>query len=171
VKLRRRHLWLLLPVVLGGGVLAVYWAVNEYTRDLPNYTEVEPDLYVGGRVPSPPRRTAAVLNLYESDDPYRAGVHEWHPIPDAGSPGLDWLRGRVRFVEEQRAAGRVVYVHCLNGVSRSGMVATAYLMKRDGLTRDNALARLRVKRPHLRPNPAFMLLLSEYERELAADRG
>lgn len=43
------------------------------------------------------------------------------------------------------------------------MVTAAYLMKEHGWGRDEALAFLRSKRPVVRPNPAFMQLLTEWE--------
>jgi protein-tyrosine phosphatase len=121
-------------------------------------------LYVGGLVPAPPPGTRAVLNLCETEDPYRAEVHKWEPIRDAEpAPTTDWLREQVAFVTAQREAGRPVYVHCRNGASRSIMVVTAYLMARDGVSRDEALARVRGKRPEARPNPGFLRLLKEWE--------
>jgi hypothetical protein len=149
----------------------VYLSVWHFTREPTNYAEVEPGLYVGGHVRSPPWLTHATLNLCEQDDPYRSDVHEWHPTRDATpAPSLDWLADRVAFVEEHRSQNRVVYVHCLNGVSRSVLVVTAYLMKRHGWSRDEALAFVRQRRPIARPNPAFMELLSEWEKRLAEVR-
>jgi protein-tyrosine phosphatase len=151
---------------------AVYLGVWLYTREPPNHTEVEPGLHVGGRVESPPLFTHATLNLCESDDPYRTPVHEWQPIRDAEpAPSLDWLAERVAFVEEHRSHNETVYVHCQNGVSRSVMVVTAYLMKAHGWSRDEALAFVRQRRPLARPNPAFMELLAEWEQRLAKERG
>jgi len=69
-------------------------------------------------------------------------------------------------VDAQRQAGRTVFVHCFAGVSRSGMVVTAYLMFKHGWTRDQALEFVRSKRPSAKPNGAFMELLLEWEREL-----
>jgi protein-tyrosine phosphatase len=92
-------------------------------------------------------------------------AHRWEPIPDAEpAPNLDWLRRQVGFIEEQRQAGRAVFVHCRNGVSRSGMVVVAYLMAQHGWSRDEALTFVRSKRDVARPNPAFMRLLKEWER-------
>jgi hypothetical protein len=34
----------------------------------------------------------------------------------------------VHFIDDERKAGRTVYVHCFAGMNRSGMVVTAYLM-------------------------------------------
>lgn len=169
---RRKWLWPLVgavPLVL---LAVVYLAVWHFTREPPNHAEVEPGLYVGGHVKSPPWLTHATLNLCEQDDPYGTPVHEWHPTRDAApAPSLDWLAARVAFVEEHRSANRVVYVHCMNGVSRSVMVVTAYLMKRHGWSRDEALAFVRTHRQQARPNPAFIELLSEWEKRLANERG
>lgn len=165
----KRQRW---PWAVGGGVVLTTIAVglvalDRFTREPPNYAEVETGLFVGGFVPRPPPRTAAVLNLCETEDAYAAAFHEWHPIRDAApAPSLDWLRDRVAFVETHRNAGRVVYVHCRNGVSRSVMVVAAYLMKAHGLTAAHALAEVKAKRDLGRPNPAFHELLAEWERHL-----
>ncbi len=80
------------------------------------------------------------------------------------APSIAWLAKQVKFVETQRAAGRTTYVHCFQGASRSGLVVTAYLMHKKHWTRDKALAYIRTRRPQIRPNPAFMELLNEWER-------
>ena len=46
----------------------------------------------------------------------------------------------------------------------------AYLMKRHGWTRDDALAFVRQCRPQASPNPVFMDLLAEWEKKLASGR-
>jgi protein-tyrosine phosphatase len=149
------------------GVAAAYLAADWYAREPPNYSRIEDGLFLGGYVPQPPPGTTAVLNLCETDDPYQAEVHRWEPIRDGEpAPDLDWLRRQVEFVESQRRAGRVVFVHCRNGVSRSGMVVVAYLMSREGWSRDEALGLVRSQRPGVRPNAAFMRLLLEWEESL-----
>jgi protein-tyrosine phosphatase len=55
---------------------------------------------------------------------------------------------------------------CRNGASRSGMDVVAYVMKRDGSSRDEAIALVRTQRSDLRPNPAFMQLLADWGRSL-----
>ena len=159
------------PVVaLGLAVLAVvtvHLAVDRITREPPNYSRIEDGLWLGGSVKEPPHGTQAVLNLCESEDLYRGESHRWESIPDAEPvPSLDWLGAQVKFIASERAAGRVVFVHCRNGVSRSGMVLAAYLMQRERWSRDRALEFLRLRRPSVRPNPAFMELLLEWERAL-----
>src|SRR5262249_2337636 len=154
--------------LVGLGAAALVWVVAEYgTGEAPNYSRIEDQLYLGGHVPKPPRRTRAVLNLCELEDPYQVEIHRWEPIPDAApAPTLDWLRQMVEFIESQQKAGHTTYVHCFGGISRGGMVVTAYLMAKHGWTRDEALAFVRSKRPQVRPNPAFMELLLEWEKTI-----
>jgi hypothetical protein len=158
--------WPVLVVVSAAlAVLAVHLTVAWLTQEPPNYAKIEDGLYLGGFVREPPPDTSAVLNLCETEDPYRVAVHRWEPIPDAEpAPTLDWLRQQVGFIAEQRGAGRTVFVHCRNGVSRSGMVVVAYLMARHGWPLDEALTFVRSKRDIVRPNPAFMRLLEEWEQ-------
>lgn len=77
----------------------------------------------------------------------------------------------MAFVAAERTAGRVVFVHCRNGVSRSGMVVVAYYMAREGWPRDEAVGFVRARRPEVRPSPAFMRRLSEWEQVLKGRAG
>ena len=158
-----------LPVMLvGAAVLAVgvtWLTVHYLIREKPNYSKIEEGLYLGGLVSQPPPGTRAVLNLCEMADPYEVEIQHSAAIPDASpAPTLDWLREQVVFIDAQRQAGRPVYVHCRNGVSRSGMVTVAYIMWKNRWTREEAVAFVRTKRPDVRPNPAFMVLLAEWEK-------
>lgn len=132
-----------------------------------NWSQIEDGLFLGGMISRPPPGTRAVLNVCETRDRYGADAYEWHAIPDGPpGPGLAWLRERVAFVDAQRRTGRSVYVHCRAGVSRSPMVVAAYLMQRDGLTRDAALEAIALKRPRIGPAQAFLDLLAEHEADL-----
>ena len=136
-------------------------------REPPNYSRIEEGLYLGGYVLNPPREATAVLNLCETEDPYQAEFHRWEPIRDTEpAPSLSWLRHQVGFIDEQRKAGRTVFVHCRNGVSRSGMVVVAHLMARHAWSRDEALTFVQSRREIVRPNAAFMRLLKEWEQSL-----
>jgi hypothetical protein len=163
----------LLGLLLAGG-LAVWLVLRHLEQSYPppgaNYSLIEEGLYMGGNVAEPPPGTGAVLNLCRAPDRYRAEVHLWKAIPDAEpAPGLDWLREAVEFVDAQRRAGRTTFVHCRNGVSRSGMVVVAYLMFKHRWGRERALAFVRSRREGARPNPAFMELLREWERVLQGE--
>jgi hypothetical protein len=173
--LRRYGLPFAVIGIAGAAFLAVF-IVERLTPDevfpRDNYSCIEDGLYLGGIVSEPPPGTQVVLNLCETKDPYRAEVHRWEPIRDAApAPSLDWLRQQVEFIDQQRRAGRQVYVHCRAGFSRSGLVMAAYLMYRDGCNRDEALAALREKRSLVHPNPAFMELLLEWEQTILRSKG
>src|SRR5437762_7166748 len=168
MKFTRRHVVFGTLLACLGTLIGLFLVAQQIEENRQNYSRIEDGLYMGGHVKKPPRRTRAVLNLCEQPDPYRCDVHVWEPIPDAGpAPDLAWLRRMVEFVDAQRRAGKVVYVHCLAGVNRSGMVVVAYLMFKNKWTRDEALAFVRTRRDVVRPNSAFMERLLEWERELA----
>jgi Dual specificity phosphatase, catalytic domain len=154
----------LLVLAVGGVWFYLVNLEQSYLDKGANYSLIEDRLYAGGAVKKPPRGTRAVLNLCEQDDPYRAEVHVWDSIRDrAPAPDLDWLRQKVEFIDAQRKAGKTTFVHCRNGVSRSGMVVTAYVMWEHHLSLNEALTFVRKQRDIIRPNRAFMERLSEWE--------
>jgi hypothetical protein len=166
MKITRLRFLVVLLVACVGVLLILQW-LERLNREPDNYSLIEPGLYMGGRVSQPPSGTRAVLNLCEHADPYQCEAHLWEPIPDAEpAPSIDWLRRMVQFIDQQQKAGLMTYVHCFAGVSRSGMVMTAYLMFKNDWTRDQALEFVRSMRQITRPNPAFMERLSEWERVL-----
>jgi hypothetical protein len=164
MKTTRRSLLILLLVACIGCWL-ILLALESIYSEKGEFDEIEPGHFMGGYAMVPPPGTEAVLNLCEVEDSYRCEAHVWEPIRDAApAPTIAWLAKQVEFIETQQAAGRTTYVHCFQGVSRSGLVVTAYLMRKNRWTRDEALAFVRAHRPQARPNPAFMELLSEWER-------
>ncbi|HEV3235793.1 MAG TPA: dual specificity protein phosphatase [Gemmataceae bacterium] len=153
-------------IAMGANLLVGY-----LIREEPNYSQIEEGLYVGGALKQPPPGTKAVLNLCETADSYEVPLQKWEPIQDASpAPSIDWLREQVNFIDHQRKAGKVTFVHCRNGISRSGMVVVAYEMVKNGMMRDEALALVRAKRPEVRPNSAFQDLLLEWEKEVKGNR-
>jgi hypothetical protein len=164
---RRRRTWLLILLcALALGLAARAW-IYEAIREPPDYALIEDGLYLGAQVNDPPPGVQAVLNLCEFQDRYAIEVYCHEPIRDAAPvPNLDWLRRQVDFIAAQREAGRITFVHCLNGISRSSMVVTAYLMQKNSWTKDEALSFVRSRRAVVRPNPIFMDLLAEWERAL-----
>ena len=167
MRIRRRVLLVSFFLASLAVCLLVWGVAWWYEEQAQCYTCIEDGPYVGGKVAKPPWGTKAVLNLCEQEDSYQTEIHVWEPIPDAEpAPTLDWLRERVRFIDAQQKAGFKTFVHCRNGVSRSGMVVVAYLMFKNEWTRDEALEFVRKKRPEVRPNRAFMERLLDWERVL-----
>src|SRR4051794_12774883 len=101
-KQRTRPLRLFATVT--GGLFAlvafVHLAAEWWTRQPPNYTQIEQGLYLGAYVKNPPPGKEAVLNLCEAEDPYDVAIPRWAPIPDTEpGPDVDWLRRQVEFIE------------------------------------------------------------------------
>jgi hypothetical protein len=167
MKINRRGFLFLLLAVCVAFWLFLVWLERSYRVEGENYSLIEEGLYMGGDVAEPPPGTGAVVNLCHNPDPYQVDVSLWEPIPDNHrAPSIDWLRLMVKFVDSQRQAGITTFVHCRNGVSRSGMVVTAYVMYKNRWSRDKALAFVRSKRPIARPNRAFMRRLLQWERAM-----
>ncbi len=61
------------------------------------------------------------------------------------------------------AAGGVL-VHCAQGMSRSGGIAVGYIMWRERLSYETALAHVQQARPCVSPNEGFALQLDEFGR-------
>jgi protein-tyrosine phosphatase len=76
----------------------------------------------------------------------------------------DQLVEAVRFIHSERKGGANVLVHCMAGISRSGTVATAYVMAAEGLAFEAALSRVQMRRPLVQPNSSFIKQLREFER-------
>ncbi|PHJ21468.1 dual specificity protein phosphatase 1-like isoform x1 [Cystoisospora suis] len=86
---------------------------------------------------------------------------------------LDELPRVLRFVEDslRTSEEHKVLVHCFAGKSRSAAVLCAFLMKSEGISLEEALARIRKVRPIACPNPSFMWQLQRYEQSLKCERG
>ncbi|KAJ2779926.1 tyrosine protein phosphatase yvh1 [Coemansia javaensis] len=76
--------------------------------------------------------------------------------------------GCNRFIRAALDAGGRVLVHCRAGQSRSVAVAAAFLMQRDRLDADQALAAVKARRPQAHPNWGFVEQLRLY-RDLDYD--
>jgi len=71
-----------------------------------------------------------------------------------------------QFISDALEDGGKVLVHCIRGVSRSATIVVAYLMTALKVSHEEAVERVRVKRPVARPNYGFMMQLEVYETKL-----
>ncbi|CDW77446.1 dual specificity protein phosphatase 1 [Stylonychia lemnae] len=76
----------------------------------------------------------------------------------------------IDFIDTRIAEGKNVLVHCAVGVSRSASVVIAYVMKKKGLTRDEAMAFVRKSRPAIYPNSGFREQLLKFQEALKTSR-
>ena len=71
----------------------------------------------------------------------RDALHRRFPIRDFGVPEVETVRAILDAIDEWRAAGRPVYVHCHAGLGRTGTVIGCWLVRR-GLAPAEALPEL-----------------------------
>ncbi|EEP76045.1 predicted protein [Uncinocarpus reesii 1704] len=87
-----------------------------------------------------------------------------HPLQDIIhylKEACDWVHAALQEgstqADLQRPVG--VLVHCIQGISRSGAIIVAYLMRYRALSYFDALAMARESRPIIKPNQGFALQL------------
>ncbi|KAL4203356.1 hypothetical protein AMTRI_Chr01g127510 [Amborella trichopoda] len=86
------------------------------------------------------------------------------PLRDMESENLlDYLEVCLDFINKSRADGGTVLVHCFAGVSRSAAVITAYLMRTEQLSQEDALESLRQCCESVCPNDGFLDQLKMFE--------
>ena len=103
---------------------------------------------------------AGPLNAYQEH-----GIEQFHmPTQDYTHPRLEDLQRAVDFIEQCRAKGGRVYVHCKAGRARSATVAVCWLIRSQGLDRYQAQAQILQKRPHANPRIADRPVVVEFER-------
>lgn len=74
------------------------------------------------------------------------------------------------FITEAKEKGAKVLVHCKMGVSRSASCVIAHIMKTRGWSLEKAINHVKSKRSCIKPNPAFMRQLEEYQGILDASK-
>ncbi|XP_076958229.1 uncharacterized protein LOC143633900 [Bidens hawaiensis] len=85
------------------------------------------------------------------------------PLRDMESENLlDSLEVCLDFIDESRKTGSVL-VHCFAGVSRSAAIITAYLMRTERLSLEDALESLRQSNESVCPNDGFLEQLTMFE--------
>lgn len=92
--------------------------------------------------------------------------HRHSPIYDSvvsSRADLEWFAREVQWVLDRTERGGTVYVHCVAGSSRTGMVVTALFMRIWHFTALQALAAVTRRRPATEPNACFRSLLDQYE--------
>ncbi|TYZ68253.1 hypothetical protein PybrP1_005289 [[Pythium] brassicae (nom. inval.)] len=181
-------------------VSLLYNLVLHHERRRPWWSRVEPLLLLGAL---PLREKHHLLHLTQEEG-VRAVVtmnepaellpnlfatpvtpHEWRDAgvaqcfgttSDFSPPTFGTLDRCVEFVHAQvDGRGHACYVHCKAGRGRSTVVVVAFLVRHRGMVLDDALARVRAKRPHVSLHPAqrrmLRLYADAYARRDARPRG
>jgi hypothetical protein len=120
-------------------------------------------------------RVNTILNMQEKSDkpPFDPGhyllIHK--PLDNDDPPRFSWLPETMAQMNQLLGTGHVLYVHDTAGRNRLGFVVTAFYMQRFGLSRDEALRKVREKKSDIKPNKRYMARLAEYEKYLRGYRG
>lgn len=65
--------------------------------------------------------------------------------------------------------GKITFIHCLQGKSRSGSLVLSYLMKKNKWNLQKSMEFVKEKR-NIQPNPGFLKQLTEYEISLSLEK-
>jgi protein tyrosine phosphatase len=87
-------------------------------------------------------------------------------VEDFGAPNMEELVQAVDFIDQQISSGKPVMVHCAAGKGRTGAVLAAYLVKKQNLTADQAIEKLRGMRPGSVQSISQETAVSMYEKYL-----
>ncbi|KAK7205461.1 protein-tyrosine phosphatase-like protein [Myxozyma melibiosi] len=69
------------------------------------------------------------------------------------------------FIDEGIAKGGNVLVHCIAGISRSGTICTAYIMRNEKISAPEAIEKIRQSRKIVSPNDSFREQLDIFEKD------
>jgi ADP-ribosylglycohydrolase len=135
----------------------------------------DPGLLLGdiAAVCSLPGGVTAVVSLCQVGEQHEAAIYErdaeWAEVrladddDPAENPNLDFvLRDTVALIEELRAAGHVVLVHCVAAYSRTPTIGALYAMRRTGASPGEALASVIGALPDADPADAFRAALVRF---------
>jgi protein-tyrosine phosphatase len=85
------------------------------------------------------------------------------PLEDSLEQNLtNYLSDALAYIDN--AQGKVL-VHCAAGISRSGSIIVAYLMKKNNTGFDTALSMARNRSSRIRPNPNFERQLRDFNKQ------
>jgi len=91
-------------------------------------------------------------------------------VEDFGAPNMEELVQAVDFIDQQIRGGKPVMVHCAAGKGRTGAVLAAYLVKRQHITAEQAIQRLRTIRPGSVQSVSQETVVSMYEKYMKSKK-
>ncbi len=88
------------------------------------------------------------------DQPYGVDCFLWLPTVDHTPPSLHNALVGIEALSEMLRQGRKIYIHCKNGHGRAPTFFASYLILKEGLAVEDAVARIAAKRPEIHIVPS-----------------
>eukprot|EP00960_Hanusia_phi_P013226 385464-Hanusia_phi.AAC.5 len=108
-----------------------------------------------------------ILNLASSKCPNffpQRFFYKSLPLTDTPSQNImQYFSETSSFIYDAKRYGGTVFVHCIEGKSRSATCVIAYLMDTENYSLQEALMQVKSGRPIVQPNEGFMIQLQHYE--------
>jgi atypical dual specificity phosphatase len=85
-------------------------------------------------------------------------------VEDYGVPNMEVLDEAVNYIDNKIQRGKPVLVHCAAGKGRTGALLAAYMIKKENLTAEQAIEKIRLMRPGSVQSVTQETALSMYEK-------
>ena len=89
-------------------------------------------------------------------------------VEDFGAPSIEEIASTVDYIQHQIDNTKPVMVHCAAGKGRTGTILAAYVLKKENLTADQAIKKIRDLRPGSIQSNIQEMTISMYENYLKA---
>jgi protein-tyrosine phosphatase len=89
---------------------------------------------------------------------------ELYDVADSSQQLYELLPSIHSFIHDQK-----VFVHCVQGISRSASIVLSYLIKYHNMTLRQAFEHVKLKRSEINPNDGFIQMLMNIEKECHPD--
>lgn len=91
-------------------------------------------------------------------------------VDDFAAPELEDIDRAIEFIDAQAEKGRPVMVHCAAGKGRTGVILAAYLIKKEGLSSQESIDKIRAMRPGSIQSEAQEWAIEMYEKYLKSKK-
>lgn len=144
------------------------------------YSKISPHLYIGpqyGKLGMKKLQEAGVsasMSLRAEYDDHEFGLsfpeYNYLPTVDNTAPTIEHLVQGVAFIKSVVEKEGTVYVHCGSGVGRAPTAVAAYLIAEEGLSVEDAIAKIKATRPFIRVLPPQIERLHEFKEHLESEQ-
>ena len=91
-------------------------------------------------------------------------------VEDYGVPNMEVLDEAVNYIDKKIQSGKPVLVHCAAGKGRTGALLAAYMIKKENLTAEQAIEKIRLMRPGSVQSVTQETALSMYEKYVTSKK-